>query len=71
MAEPHRTVTPPNLLPIPDSAPLVPCAAASLATRSFRDRLGIPYYRIGGRIFYDPEDIARWREGRRVEPVPA
>jgi hypothetical protein len=73
MPEPFRSITvpPPNLLPIPDAAPLVPCAPASLASRPFRDKLGIPYYQIGGRIFFDPDDIERWRAARRIEPVPA
>lgn len=71
MAEAPSAVTPPSLLTLDLAAPLVPCALASLKTPSFREKLGIPYYRIGGRIFYDPADIVRWREGCRVEPVPA
>jgi hypothetical protein len=67
MAEPDRSrLTPPHLVSIPDAAPLVPCAPASLATPSFRRRLRIPYYQLGGRILFSPEEIAAWREQQRV-----
>ena len=56
----------PQLLPIDDAAPLFPYAPASLRTPSFRDQIGCPYYRLGGRVFYDPADIAAWRAARRV-----
>ena len=67
MAESDRsTLTPPHLVPIPEAAPLVPCAPASLATPSFRRRLRIPYYEIGGRILFSPDEIATWRDQQRV-----
>jgi hypothetical protein len=71
MAEPEhsRNTTPPNFLSVGDAAPHIPCKPASLATPSFRRRLGVPFYRIGGRIMFDPEQIAAWREQRRVEPM--
>jgi hypothetical protein len=67
MAEPS-TVALPNLLPIFEAAPYVPCAPSTLADPDYRRRLAIPCYRIGGRLFFDPKELAEWRERRRQVP---
>ena len=58
-------VTPPNLRPIKEGAPHVPCSPTSIATPAYRDRLKIPFYRIGGRLYVDLDEIAEWRARRR------
>ena len=37
---------------------------ADVSTR----RLSIPFYRLGGRVFYRRSDLEAWLESRRVQP---
>lgn len=43
----------------------VPTLEADVVSR----RLGIPFYKLGSRVYYRKSDLDTWIEARRVAPV--
>jgi len=44
---------------------------ATLTVWRSRKRYALPYVKVGSSVRYDPRDVERFIESRRVEPVPA
>ena len=49
------------------AAAYIGLSPATLATDATRKQLGIPFYRLGNRVFYRKSDLDVWLETRRVE----
>jgi hypothetical protein len=60
----------PTFLTVPEAAPHIPCAPASLATPQWRRKWKIPCYRIGARVLFDLKEIVAWRALQRTTYDP-
>ncbi len=50
----------------PEAAAYVGLSEATLEADASRRRLGIPFYRIGARVYYRRSDLNAWLASRRV-----
>ncbi len=57
----------PNLIRPDAAARLLQVETQTLANQRAANR-GIPWYKVGGRVFYDPNDIREAIESSRVVP---
>lgn len=48
-----------------EAARITGLASTSLQLREIRERLSIPHYKVGRRIFFRRSEIEAWVEGRR------
>lgn len=59
----------------PELVPTAPAAGVcGVKPKTFEEwrrskRYGIPYYKIGGKVYYDMGDLLAWLESRKVRPA--
>ncbi len=62
-------MTKPNLLTNSEAADFLRVSPGTLENwRTFK-RYGVPYTRVGARIYYDANDLLDWLASRKVRPA--